>query len=291
MLVGALLSGLALGSMYGLLALGFHVTYVVSGTVNFAQGSAMMVAAVLGYGAVVGLGLPWLAAVPCVLLLAAAYGLVVEFAAVRPFTRRHSSNWLIATVALGIVVDNAVLFLFGKEPRSLPSTLAQSPITFGEASLGIYPLQAIIPVAGLLVALALSAIARRTRVGIAMLAVVQNRDAAHLMGIDPGRMVSASYAVSSMLAGVAGLLIAPLVNVNSDMGTLFGLKAFAAAIVGGIGSAWGVMAAGILLGLAEALVTSYAGSAYTQILTFALVIVVLAARPDGLFGRADVKKV
>ena len=291
MLVGALLSGLALGSMYGLLALGFHVTYVVSGTVNFAQGSAMMVAAVLAYGAVVGLGLPWPVAVPLVLLGGAAYGLLVEFAAVRPFARRNSSNWLIATVALGIVVDNAVLFLFGKEPRSLPSSLAQVPITLGETPLGIYPLQAIIPGVGVLVALALSAIARRTRVGIAMLAVVQNREAAHLMGIDPGRMIAASFAISSALAAVAGMLIAPLVNVNADMGTLFGLKAFAAAIVGGIGSAGGVMAAGVLLGLAEAVVTTYAGSAYTQILTFALVIVVLAARPHGLFGRADVKKV
>jgi branched-chain amino acid transport system permease protein len=291
LLLPALLSGLALGSMYGLLALGFHVTHVVSGTVNFAQGSAMMLAAVAAYGLVVTLHWPWPAAIPVVLAGALFYGLAVEFLAVRPFARRGSSSWLIATVALGIVVDNAVLFVFGKEPRSLPSSLAVSPLHAGEASLGIYPLQALIPVAGLAIALALAWVARRTRLGIAMVAVVQNREAANLMGIDPARMIAGAYAISTALAAVAGMLIAPLVNVHSDMGTLFGLKAFAAAIVGGIGSAAGVMLAGLLLGVCEALVTAYLGSAYTQILTFALVIAVLAARPQGLLGRADVKKV
>jgi branched-chain amino acid transport system permease protein len=124
-----------------------------------------------------------------------------------------------------------------------------------------------------------------------MVAVVQNRDAASLMGIDPARMIAGAYAISTALAAVAGMLIGPLVNVHSDMGTLFGLKAFAAAIVGGITSAWGVMLAGLLLGVSEALVTAYLGSAYTQILTFVLVIAVLAARPRGLLGLADVKKV
>src|SRR4249919_1628811 len=119
----ALITGVGLGSMYGLLALGFHVTYAVSGTVNFAQGSAMMLGAVFCYALTVTLKWPPLPAVACALLLCAAYGLLVEIAAVRPFARRGSSSWLIATVALGIVVDNAVLFTFGKEPRSLPSPL------------------------------------------------------------------------------------------------------------------------------------------------------------------------
>jgi branched-chain amino acid transport system permease protein len=121
--------------------------------------------------------------------------------------------------------------------------------------------------------------------------VVQNRDAARLMGIPIGRVVSAAFALSAVFAGVAGVLIAPLVNVQSDMGTLFGLKAFAVAILGGITSAWGVMIAGLLFGVIEALVTSTLGSGYTQIITFGLVIVALAARPNGLFGRAQVKKV
>ena len=124
-----------------------------------------------------------------------------------------------------------------------------------------------------------------------MLAVVQNRDAARLMGIPIACVVAAAYAVSTLFAGVAGVLIAPLFNVHSDMGTLFGLKAFAVAILGGITSAWGVMIAGLIFGTVEALVTALLGSGYTQIITFALVIVALALRPDGLFGRASVRKV
>jgi branched-chain amino acid transport system permease protein len=291
LIASALLAGLALGSMYGLLALGFHVTYAVSGTVNFAQGSAMMLGAVFAYALIVVLGWPVVPAVLAALALCALYGLLVEAAAVRPFVRRGSSAWLIATVALGIVVDNAVLFTFGKEPRSLPSPLAVTPLSIGGASLGIYPLQAIIPAAGVALAAALDAVAKRTRLGVAMLAVVQNREAASLMGIDTSRAVAAAYAISAVLAGIAGMLIAPLFNVNADMGTLFGLKAFAVAILGGIASAWGVMAAGILFGIAEALITSTLGSGYTQILTFVMVIVVLAWRPHGLFGRAAAKKV
>ena len=291
MLASALLAGLALGSMYGLLALGYHVTYAVSGTVNFAQGSAMMLGAVFAYALMVVLKWPVVPAVACALALCAIYGLLVEAAAVRPFVRRGSNAWLIATVALGIVVDNAALFTFGKEPRSLPSSLAMTPISIGDTSLGIYPLQALIPLSGLALAALLDAVARKTRWGTAMLAVVQNREAASLMGIDTARVIAAAYALSAVLAGIAGMLIAPLFNVNADMGTLFGLKAFAVAILGGIGSAWGVMAAGVLFGVAESLITATLGSGYTQILTFALVIGVLAWKPHGLFGRAGVKKV
>jgi branched-chain amino acid transport system permease protein len=111
------------------------------------------------------------------------------------------------------------------------------------------------------------------------------------MGIPIKRAVALSFALSTLFAGIAGVLIAPLFNVHSDMGTLFGLKAFAVAILGGIGSAWGVMIAGLLFGLVEALVTTTLGSGYTQIITFALVIAALAWRQAGLFGRADVKKV
>jgi branched-chain amino acid transport system permease protein len=152
-------------------------------------------------------------------------------------------------------------------------------------------LHLLIPLLGLALAAALNAVSHRTRWGIAMLAVVQNRQAAQLMGIPIKRAIAAAFALSTLLAGVAGVLIAPLFNVNADMGTLFGLKAFAVAILGGITSAWGVMLAGLLFGIAEALVTTSLGSGYTQIITFALVIVVLAIRPNGLFGGKEVKKV
>ena len=291
LLTSALASGLGLGSMYGLMALGFHVTYAVSGTMNFAQGSAMMLGAVFTYTFAQTLGWPLVPAMAIALLLCALYGLLVEFVAVRPFARRGSDAWLMATVALGIVVDNLVMVTFGKEPRSLPSPLAQQPIDFGGTGLGLYPLDFVIPAVGLGLAALLHFVSRRTRWGTAMLAVVQNRNAARLMGIPARRTVAVAFALSALFAGVAGMLIAPLFNVQSDMGTLFGLKAFAVAILGGIGSAWGVMVAGLLFGVLEAAVTVTLGSGYTQIITFGLVIVALAVLPNGLFGRAEVRKV
>ena len=277
--------------MYGLMALGFYVTYAVSGTVNFAQGSSMMLGAVLTFAFAKTLGWPMWLAIILALMLCALYGLAVEFFAVRPFVNQGSDAWLMATVALGIVVDNLVLFTFGKEPRSLPSPLAQVPILIGDLGLGVYPLQVLIPLVGLTLSAILHTLSRRTRWGTGMLAVVQNKSSARLMGIPIKRVIAVSFALSALFAGTAGVLIAPLFNVNADMGTLFGLKAFAVAILGGITSAWGVMLAGLLFGLVEALVTSTLGSGYTQIITFALVIAVLAWRPSGLFGRTEVKKV
>jgi branched-chain amino acid transport system permease protein len=292
LVASAIISGLGLGSMYGLLALGFYITYSVSSTVNFSQGSSMMLGAVLAYAFAVTLAWPLWLAVTLALALCALYGIVVERVGIRPFARRGSSAWLMATVAIGIVADNVVLFTFGKEPRGFPMpaslTASGGLQLFG---VGVSPLQLAIPVAGLALAGALAAFSHRTRLGKALLAVVQNPDAARLMGINVSAAISAAFAVSTVFAGIAGILIAPLFNVHSDMGTVFGLKAFAVAILGGITSAWGVMIAGLIFGVVEALITALAGSGYTQIVTFTLVIVALALRPNGLFGRAEVKKV
>jgi len=286
MLASAIISGIGLGSMYGLIALGFHITYVVSNTVNFAQGSAMMLGAVLGYTFGIKLGWP----MPLAALSACAlFGLVVERVLVRPFVARGSNAWLMATVAAGIVLDNAVLFTFGKEPRGFPSVLASQPVKIFGA--GVYPLQLVIPLVGVGSALLLHLVLHNTRRGKTLLAVVQNPDAARLMGIDTHRTVAASFMLSTALAGLAGILIAPLFSVSSEMGTLFGIKAFAVAILGGMGSAWGVIIAGLAYGLIEALVTSFLGSVYTQIVVFSIVILALALMPNGLFGRAAINKV
>ena len=289
LLAAALVTGVGLGSMYGLIALGFHLTWAVSGTVNFAQGSVVMLGAVFTFMLTVTAGVPMAAAIPLALVGCALVGLLTERIAVRPFVERKSGAWLMATVALGLLIDNAVLFTFGKEPRRLSSPLATDAIQI--LGVGVFPLQLVIPVAGLAIAAAVDQWSRRTRYGKAFRAVTQNPDAARLMGIDVKRTIALAFALSSLLAGMAGILIAPLFNVAADMGTLFGIKAFAVAILGGIGSAWGVVLAGFLFGVVEATITAQLGSVYTQILSFALVIAALAARPDGLFGTAAVKKV
>ena len=233
LVISALITGLGLGSMYGLLALGFHVTYAVSATVNFAQGSSMMLGAVFAYTFAVRLGWPLPLAAAMALALCAAYGVLVEILAVRPFARRGSNAWLMATVALGIVVDNTVLFTFGKEPRGFQWALGGMDVS----GIHVLWLQLFIPIAGIAFAFLLSFFANETRRGKAMLAVVQNPEAARLMGINVPAAILGAYALSTALAGAAGILIAPLFNVNADMGTVFGLKAFAVAILGGITSA------------------------------------------------------
>lgn len=289
LLLAAIVTGIGLGSMYGLLALGFYVTYAVSNTVNFAQGSAMMLGAVLFFTFGVTLGWPWPVAGVLALAACALWGAVVERIGVRPFASKGSDVWLMATVALGLILENAVLFTFGKDPRGIPSSLTATSLVIG--NLRVSALQVLIPVVGLLIAVALDLVSRKTRYGKAMLAIVQNRDAARLMAIDVRTRIVVTFAISGLFAGIAGILIAPLFTVSSGMGTLFGIKAFAVAILGGITNPWGVMLAGVIYGSAEALITASLGSTYTQILTFALVICALAVMPHGLFGRAAVKKV
>ena len=289
MLASALVSGLGLGSMYGLIALGFTLTFAVSGTVNFAQGSSLMLGAVLCQALRVGAGWPWVAAVPAALAGCAAWGLVVERLAIRPFVRRGSNAWLMASVALGLLLDNAVMVTFGKEPRALPSALADEPWAVGDA--GIFPLQVLIPLVGLLVAAGVQVGLARTALGLRLRAAVQNADAARLMGINVTALVAVTYAVAAALAGVAGVLVAPLFNVAYDMGTLFGIKAYAVAILGGLDRPWGVVAAGLLFGLFEAGVTGFFGSGFTQAATFSAVILTLAVAPQGIFSRRQAARV
>ena len=286
----AIITGFGLGSMYGLLALGFYVTYAVSNTVNFAQGSAMMLGAVLAFTFAVTLGWPMWLAVIISLALCAAWGVLVERVGVRPFVKRGSEAWLMATVAIGIILENAVLFTFGKDPRGMPPSLLTTE-GFYIADLRIQALQVVIPVVGLAIAVGLHLFSYRTRYGKALLAVAQNPEAAQLMGINVTMAIVITFALSGLFAGIAGILIAPLFIISSSMGTLFGIKAFAVAILGGITNAWGVMVAGLVYGIVEALITAVLGSTYTQIVTFALIIVALAVKPHGLFGHAGVKKV
>src|SRR4051812_179642 len=244
MVGSALISGLGLGSMYGLLALGFYVTYAVSSTVNFAQGSSMMLGAVFTYTFAVRLGWPFAPAALLALLLCALYGLLVEMLAVRPFARRGSNAWLMATVALGIIADNSVLFTFGKEPRGL--ALPWAARTTEVLGLHVSLLQLAIPAVGLALAAALHEFSRRTRLGKAMLAVVQNADAARLMGINVPLAIMAAYAVSAVFAGGARIMIAPPFYVASGMGAGFGLEGVARALLRGLTPAPGGVLAGLL---------------------------------------------
>ncbi|MBI2017062.1 MAG: branched-chain amino acid ABC transporter permease [Candidatus Rokubacteria bacterium] len=252
MLLQLAVSGLALGSMYGLVALGYHITWVTSRTMNFSQGHAVMAGAVVAWGLHVGAGWPFAAALPATLVAAALFGALVERVAVRPFFNAASPVWLLSTIAFGIIAENVAMLAFGKDARAFPSALATKPVLIAGA--GVY-------------------------------------QAAGLMGIRIPRAVLTAYALSSALAGAAGVLLAPLLNVAPTMGTLIGLKAFAVAIIGGLDSAGGIVVAGLLYGLIESFVAGYLSTGAREIVGFAVVIFMLMVRPWGLGGSRPARRV
>jgi branched-chain amino acid transport system permease protein len=288
-LVQLLVTGTALGSMYGLVALGYHITWATSRTMNFSQGHAVMVGAVVAWALVVALGWPLPLGLVATLLALAAFGAVIERVAVRPFFRASSPAWLLSTIACGIIAENVAQLLFGKDARAFPSSLTQRPILVGGA--GFYPQEVLIPVVGLGLMALVQLFYHRTRYGRQLKAVAWNAEAAGLMGINVPRAVMASYALSALLAGVAGVLLAPLLNVAPTMGTIIGLKAFAVAIIGGLASAPGIVLAGLGYGLLEAVVAGYVSTGAREIVGFALVIAVLVVRPWGLLGAPPARRV
>jgi branched-chain amino acid transport system permease protein len=284
-----ILSGLALGCIYSLVALGYHITFMTSRTLNFAQGSAMMLGAVTCLILVVDLGWPAPLAIVIAILVLGLFGLGLERLAVRPFVQRNSMAWVMSTLAVGIIVENLALLVFGKMPRGLPSSLARDPVTLAGA--GIYPLELLIPVVVLGVALSARLFYGGTMLGRALRATAFDRDAALAVGIDVNRMVGLSYALSSMLAAIGGVLIGPLIGISSSMGFLIGLKAFAVAIIGGLEHPVGILIASLAFGVTENLVGGYFGSSAKEIFGFSLVILVLLLRPTGLFGRTTLRRV
>jgi branched-chain amino acid transport system permease protein len=289
LIVQLVVSGIALGSMYGLVALGYHITWVTSRTMNFAQGHAVMAGAVVAFGLRVGLGWPMLPTVAGTLLALAAFGVLVERLAVRPFFRAASPAWLLSTIAFGIITENVVMLFFGKDARAFPSALTAKPILIGGA--GFYPQELLIPAVGLLLMGGVQLFYHRTPYGKQLKAVAWNAEAAGLMGIHIPRAVMSAYALSALLAGVAGILLAPVLNVAATMGTIIGLKAFAVAIIGGLGSAPGILLAGLGYGLVEAMVAGYLSTGAREIVGFALVILVLILRPWGLLGARPARRI
>ncbi|WP_019507061.1 branched-chain amino acid ABC transporter permease [Pleurocapsa sp. PCC 7319] len=289
MLQQFIISGIAIGSVYSLIALGFQITYSVSNTMNFSQGASVMLGAVVCY--VFNITWEWhiAIAIPLSLIICAVFGLIVERLAVRPFAVDGSNSWLLTTIAVGIIAENLAMLTFGKEVRAYPSFLAKTPINI--LDFGVYPLELLIPIVGIAIALMIRFTFTHTLWGKAFLATSENPETAKIMGINVEGAIAFSYALSTVLAGVAGILIAPIYNVSAGMGTMLGLKAFATAIIGGLNSPWGIAIAGVFYGIGESLAAAYLGGSYREIIGFALVILALTFRPNGLFARNQIKKV
>jgi branched-chain amino acid transport system permease protein len=285
-----LLSGVALGMIYALLAFGYSVTFSTSRTINFAQGEFLMVGALVGLGVESRLHLPYLGATVAAALAGVLLGLLLEYAAIRRALRTGSTaTWILATVALGIILRNAAERIWGTDDLPFPGPFGSDPIIIG--GVRVLPQEILVIVVAALIMAALELFRRRSAYGKAITAVAADKDAASLMGINVGRVMTLSFVISSVLAAVAGVLVAPLTLVSPTMGTLLGTKAYAVAIIGGLQSGLGGVVGGLLLGLSEQLTARYISTGFKDTPGFVLLILILLVKPSGLFGKRTVRKV
>jgi branched-chain amino acid transport system permease protein len=293
-LLQLVVSGIALGMIYAVIAFGYQLTFATSGTLNFGQGEALMLGALVGLSLVGTIhGGPYLGywlMIPVVVVFGALQGMFVEWIAVRPAIRIKSEfGWIMSTIALAIIFKNVAENIWGKDVLPFPSPLSSEPFTVLGAN--VQPMQVAVIIGALAIMVAVEIFNRKSIYGKAVVATANDRDAAGLMGINTGMVITFSYALSSATAAFAGALIAPLTLTSATMGASLGLKAFAVAIIGGLTSGMGAIVGGIILGIAETATGFYLSTGYKEVPGLVLLLLVLAVKPSGLFGKAAIKKV
>lgn len=281
-----LANGVALGSTYALVALGLTLIFGVLLIPNFAHGEFYMVGAFTTY-TLVALGLNfWLAALLGIVVVM-ALGCLVDLVVFRPIEKAPGLSLMIAALAASIVLQQTATLVWGTEPRTIPSPL---PGVLRLSYVSITHMQIVVVAALALSWLAIWVILHRSRLGLAIRAVSQNRDAAILMGIGMSEVRFATFAIGAALGGIAGALLGATFPIYPTMGGNPVLKAFVVLVLGGIGNLWGAVAGGLVLGMVEVLVAGYVSSELQDVGAFALLVAVLLVRPQGLFGRAEMER-
>ena len=287
-------SGIALGMIYAVIAFGYQLTFATSGTLNFGQGEALMLGALVGLSLAGNvMGGPYLnywLMIPLVMLFGALQGVVVERIGVRPAVKsKNEFGWIMSTIALAIIFKNVAENIWGKDDLTFPSPVSATPFQIFGANVQL--MQVIVVLGALAMMFAVEMFNRKSIYGKAVVATANDADAAGLMGINTSQVVTFSYALSSATAAFAGVLVAPLTLTGSTMGIALGLKAFAVAIIGGLTSGMGAIVGGLLLGVAEMLTGYYISTGYKDVPGLVLLLLVLAIKPSGLFGKTTIKKV
>lgn len=277
------LSGIATGAIYGLVAVGYSVTYATMRVLNFGLGMWVMLGAMIGYTLHVTFGLNILVTMLGMMTVLGGLGLLAERFTVLPFVRAESDVWIMSTLAVGLLFINAAELIWGRNPLAIPPFLGKDPINF--AGIGVYPQEILIVIVACAVMVALDVFYQYTLLGKAFRATASSTEVAGLMGINTRRIASLAYALAGCLAGFAGLLVAPVTLAEPQMGTILGLKAFAIAIIGGLEAGRGIFVCGLLYGVLEGLLSGYLYTGIRDIIGFTLMIFVLFVRPNGLFGR------
>lgn len=281
-------SGLTVGAIYALVALGFTLIYKASDIINFAQGEFVMLGGMTTvFAAQAGVPLPLAAGIA--IIATTAIGLALHRFAIEPARGATPVALIMITIGASIFLRGTAQIIFDRRFHSLPPLLGADPIHFGGAA--ILPQSLVVLMSAAVIVVALWLFIERTIFGKAVIATAANRLAARLVGVDTRRIVAFSFAVSAAIGAIAGVLITPIALTSYDAGTLLALKGFAAAMLGGIGSAPGAVAGGILIGMFEALAAGYLSSNYKDAVAFLIILVVLVAIPQGLFGRAKIERV
>ncbi len=310
-----LISGLAIGAVYALVAQGYYITYNTTTTMNFAQGDLLMMGAMIGLTAFTGATLfpayaaagltteiagtytyldasqrlpAFLLAVPIMLLIMAGLGALVYYLGIRPLREFTAIGWIMSTVGISAILRNVALLIWGKSGLTFPSPAGGDVVRLTPTT-GVYRQEIVNLVVALVTVALLLVFLKRSTLGKAMNAVAFNRDAAALMGINVRRMVVFAYVLAALLAGIGGVLVAPVSGTYAEMGVTLGLKSFAAAIVGGLVNPVGILVGGLLIGVVEQIANGI-NPDLRDGSVFILVILLLAFRPQGLFGRALVRK-
>ena len=288
--IRTLISGLNLGSIYALIALGYSMVYGIAKMLNFAHGDIIMIGA---YTAIVGvstIGLPPVFGILLSIVVCACLGMLIEKLAYKPLRQASSLAVLITAIGVSYFLQNMALLVFGSEQKAYPSLTVFKSVTIGEITIDGICLFTLLVTAIIMVGLTL--FINKTKIGKAMRAVSENKDAARLMGINVNRTITITFAIGSALAAIASTFYgATYIYIKPTTGSMPGIKAFTAAVFGGIGSLPGAMLGGIMLGLIEQLSKVYISPVWANAIVFAVLVVVLIVKPTGLLGRAEREKV
>lgn len=281
-------SGIAAGALYALVAIGLVLIYKATDIVNFAQGESVTVGAYMGWLFITELHLPYLLALPAVMAGSALVGVVVERVAYRPLLKSPPFTVILATLAIGLIIKNGIRLVWQSTPRTIEGVFSAEPLEIGPVLLTPERLAIMVTVAVVVVLLAL--FFRFSRLGRAMRATAQSQEAAALMGISVPGIFARTWALGTALGGLAGMLIAPLVGINTELGDVL-VPGFVAAVVGGFTSIPGAIVGGVMVGVLENLAGVYISSSVKQVVPFVVLLTVLMVLPSGLFGAKRRKMV
>ncbi|MBE5777315.1 MAG: branched-chain amino acid ABC transporter permease [Clostridiales bacterium] len=290
LLLNQLLNGLQIGSIYALIALGYTMVYGIVKLINFAHGDIIMVGAYAALILMTGLGAPFYAAIIGAMAVCVVCGVLIERVAYKPLRSSPRISSLITAIGVSYLLQNLAQLIFSPTPRPFPTVFQVKPLVVGELSISFVTILTLVVSVGLMVLLQF--VVRRTKVGKAMRAVSEDTGAAQLMGISVDRTVSITFAIGCALAAIGAVLYCVAYpRVQPTMGSLPGLKAFIAAVLGGIGILPGAMLGGFIMGIAESLTKGYISSQLADAVVYGILIVVLIFKPAGLLGKKTREKV